>query len=197
MAWTAPRTWVTGEVVTAPIMNTHVRDNFNALSGHAHTGAAGDGSATAVMRLAGSNNTEGTTTSTSAVDIVTVSSLSIATDAVILVTANLRKTSGAAASALVGLKLNTTQVWNNGAWSTGTDQAERGYLVAWVLPRVTNYLRNGFMHIGREGAAGTFQAPNADFPNATVTDVVITGQVGSASITMGVDEVRVYTLPTS
>lgn len=29
MAWTAPRTWATSEVVTAAIMNTHVRDNFN------------------------------------------------------------------------------------------------------------------------------------------------------------------------
>ncbi len=27
MAWTTPRTWVTGELVTAAIMNTHVRDN--------------------------------------------------------------------------------------------------------------------------------------------------------------------------
>lgn len=27
MAWTAPRTWVSGEVVTAAIMNTHIRDN--------------------------------------------------------------------------------------------------------------------------------------------------------------------------
>lgn len=28
MAWTAPRTWVTGELVTAAYMNTHVRDEF-------------------------------------------------------------------------------------------------------------------------------------------------------------------------
>jgi hypothetical protein len=28
MAWTAPRTWTTSEVVTASIMNTHVRDNL-------------------------------------------------------------------------------------------------------------------------------------------------------------------------
>lgn len=27
MSWTAPRTWVTGEVVTSSEMNTHVRDN--------------------------------------------------------------------------------------------------------------------------------------------------------------------------
>lgn len=28
MAWTAPRTWVTGETVTAAMMNTDVRDNM-------------------------------------------------------------------------------------------------------------------------------------------------------------------------
>lgn len=31
MAWTAPRTWTTGELVTKGIMDTHVRDNFNAV----------------------------------------------------------------------------------------------------------------------------------------------------------------------
>lgn len=31
MAWTTPRTWVAGEVVTASIMNTHVRDNLDDL----------------------------------------------------------------------------------------------------------------------------------------------------------------------
>jgi hypothetical protein len=39
MAWTTPRTWVSGEIVTAALMNTHVRDNLtylkNVLSGHA------------------------------------------------------------------------------------------------------------------------------------------------------------------
>ena len=29
MAWTTPRTWVTGEIVTAALLNTHVRDNLN------------------------------------------------------------------------------------------------------------------------------------------------------------------------
>lgn len=32
MAWTAPRTWVTAELVTASLMNTHVRDNLTHLS---------------------------------------------------------------------------------------------------------------------------------------------------------------------
>jgi hypothetical protein len=31
MTWTAPRTWVVNEVVSASIMNVHVRDNFKAL----------------------------------------------------------------------------------------------------------------------------------------------------------------------
>ena len=31
MAWTSPRTWVVGEVVTAALMNTHVRDDLLAL----------------------------------------------------------------------------------------------------------------------------------------------------------------------
>lgn len=33
MAWTTPRTWVTDELVTATIMNTHVRDNLSYLKG--------------------------------------------------------------------------------------------------------------------------------------------------------------------
>ena len=33
MAWTTPRTWTTSELVTASIMNTHVRDQFNYLYG--------------------------------------------------------------------------------------------------------------------------------------------------------------------
>jgi hypothetical protein len=31
MAWTAPRTWTTGELVTASIMNAHVKDNLTYL----------------------------------------------------------------------------------------------------------------------------------------------------------------------
>lgn len=33
MAWTAPRTWTTTELVTAAMMNTHVRDNLVFLGG--------------------------------------------------------------------------------------------------------------------------------------------------------------------
>lgn len=33
MAWTTPKTWVTGELVTATDLNTHLKDNLNALRG--------------------------------------------------------------------------------------------------------------------------------------------------------------------
>lgn len=32
MSWTTPRTWVTGETVTAALLNAHVRDNFRETS---------------------------------------------------------------------------------------------------------------------------------------------------------------------
>lgn len=35
IAWTSPRTWVAGEVVSAALMNTHVRDNLLELNGTA------------------------------------------------------------------------------------------------------------------------------------------------------------------
>jgi len=32
MAWTDPRTYTTGELITAAILNTHIRDNFNVVN---------------------------------------------------------------------------------------------------------------------------------------------------------------------
>tara|TARA_Y100000310_G_scaffold143172_1_gene142591 strand:+ start:187 stop:810 length:624 start_codon:yes stop_codon:yes gene_type:complete len=41
MAWTAPRTWSAGEVVTAALLNTHIRDN-QLVTGAAKVTTAGD-----------------------------------------------------------------------------------------------------------------------------------------------------------
>lgn len=48
MAWTTPLDWtgITNNIVTAANLNQQVRDNFNVLSSHGHSGAAGMGSAT-------------------------------------------------------------------------------------------------------------------------------------------------------
>lgn len=50
MAWTAPRTWTTTELVTAAMMNTHVRDNLVYLGGS--SGAFVSTSATAFTNTA-------------------------------------------------------------------------------------------------------------------------------------------------
>lgn len=49
MAWTAPVTWVDGAIINASgsgSLNEQIRDNMLALSTHAHSGGAGDGSST-------------------------------------------------------------------------------------------------------------------------------------------------------
>lgn len=56
MAWTTPKTWATSELVTAAMMNTHLRDNLGYL-------LAGRPAAVAMSRTAY------TTTSTSMVDV--------------------------------------------------------------------------------------------------------------------------------
>lgn len=43
MAWTAPRTWTTAEMVTHTLMNEQVKANLDVLGTHAHNGAAGMG----------------------------------------------------------------------------------------------------------------------------------------------------------
>lgn len=145
----------------------------------------------------GGNSTEGTTTSVSEVDIVTVSGLSIPVGTPFLVLALLRKSAGAAASASVGLKLNSTTVRSAQAWSGSTNAAESGLFQAWIIAGVTNHLRGGLMNtVGDVGGANQ-RALSTDTPTVTITSVVITGLVGNVAVTMGVDEVQVYTLTAS
>lgn len=40
MAWTSPRTWSTGELVTAAIMNTHIKDNLSDIAFNGHMAKA-------------------------------------------------------------------------------------------------------------------------------------------------------------
>lgn len=40
MAWTTPKTWTVGEIVTAAMLNTHVRDNFVDLDSRARPTSA-------------------------------------------------------------------------------------------------------------------------------------------------------------
>ena len=54
-AWTAPRTWATGEVVTETMLNTHVRDNLLHLKEHVDATAAVHGAPALAYALSTKN----------------------------------------------------------------------------------------------------------------------------------------------
>lgn len=148
-----------------------------------------------IVKRAGGNSTEATTTSVVSVDLITAT-VSIAAGKHAQVRYGFRKTAGAAASLLVGLKLNATQVVTNVAATTAADQAESGYGMVEMLYGLTNYLRAGmFRTMSYVGAATQVNTGfDANMPTATLTSVIITAQVGSALITGAVDELQVYEL---
>jgi hypothetical protein len=64
MVWTTPRTWIPGETVTASLLNTHVRDDFNVVKtqidndGSLRLGLKGFGFNAGQGNAAGSGNTQ-------------------------------------------------------------------------------------------------------------------------------------------
>jgi hypothetical protein len=160
------------------------------------------------ITYAGGNTTEATTTSTTAVDLLSVASLSIAAATPFQFVISCRKTTGAAAFADFGLKLNTTVVGeavatNNAVLDTaGGNLAEFGVSVILIGPRVAPYVRGGSgfwsgTSTVSESANIAQPTQSANVPTANITDVVIRALVGSALITAGADELQVYTLATS
>lgn len=171
-------------------------------------------SASSGLSRAGGNTTEATTTSTSVVDLmsITVTAISAATPFTYLY--NGRKTSGAADRVQVGLKLNTTvvtdpvmtTVTNTGYNGSTTNQAEDGMAVGFIPARVTNYLRGGIQLVinkASSGVAGPLAnavasaSVDAALPTADITTVVLLGRSADALNTLGVDEAHVYTYATS
>ncbi len=105
MGWTAPRTWVTAEVVSASNLNTHVRDNF------LETAPAKSTAADRIFISSGANTlkervpdatvvaTSETTTSTSYTDLATagpVVTSTTGTRALVIVTAAVSVTTAGA-----------------------------------------------------------------------------------------------------
>ena len=96
----------------------------------------------------GGNTTEATTTSTTAVDLLTATGLSIATNIPIFGLVSVRRTTGAASSNGFGVKLNTTVIGEAGSSvslvrTTATDQAEAHSANFWLGPRIANYNLQG------------------------------------------------------
>ena len=160
------------------------------------------------LTYAGGNTTEATSTTTAVVDLLTVTALSIAALTPFLFFGVVRKTDGAAAAVSGTLKLNTTNLGG----PTNDDElfiSSNANLVAsgsfhCLFPsRLTNYLQGStgaykIIGSGVSNRAHTLTPEGTNtIPNATITDIVIQGSTASALVPCGVDQVQVYTLPTS
>ena len=177
--------------------------------------AAGGGGATT---REGGNTTEATTTSTSAVDLLSATSLTIAATEPFQLTACARKTTGASGRGILGWKENATVVWDaaTGASSPGlyrtsiTEQAENGSVDNRFSSRVTNYLSGkatgNFQSYTAAGVyvEGQFTLWHGGTDGDTVvhgtdeiTSFIIRGEIADSDITLGVDEMHIYSFAIS
>lgn len=151
--------------------------------------------------LRGFNTVEVTTASTSAVDLLTISSLSIPVTNGVIIEGVARKSAGGSWAAL-GLKVNSTVTVEaaNGSgsvWLANTvNQAQDGAFRVEITPRSANYLHGGFSS-WLNSVATTFNAmgsitSTAAMPNATITSLTLRGISGFATTTLGVQEVAIY-----
>jgi hypothetical protein len=157
----------------------------------------------------GGSTSEATTSSTSAVSLVTVGSLNIPAATPIFITFNYRKSAGAGLRSAAGLQLNSTVVHEANAsdenYHSDTNRAEDGFCWMYLPPTVTNYTSGyGFgtmtritssgVYAGGKGfPSGSYDGTTNSRPTAAITSVVIRGEAGHALLTFGVDEVHVYT----
>ena len=166
----------------------------------------------AVVREGG-NTTEATTTSGTAADLLTASSLTVAAAEPCLVIYNGRKTSGNASDGGNGLKINSTIIAEaaesesvRGYVNDAVNEAQSGCAVIWLSPRVTNYLSGALgMATRQQGTNRLTQTQmvldelsvTAAIPNAEITDVIIRVNGGAGGPTWAADELQVYSFAAS
>ena len=159
-----------------------------------------------LLRLVGQNNTEATSTSTSAGDRLSVTGLSIPAATPILISFNYRKSAGHATGCAFGLKVNATVVReaaiglfaNNPSPNTATpDAASEGACLIYIAPRATNYVKGGIgLWATDDSVPVLFNATGTNaFPLAIVTDIIIRGISGNVLSTHAIDELRIFTFP--
>jgi hypothetical protein len=168
---------------------------------------------TAAVIREGGQLTEATTTSTSVVDLLTASSLTVLAAQFFYGTNRARKTAGATTAAGASVKLNSTamdtaavaagRTANLAGGFNNTNEAQTAGPLWQVPATVTNYAFGscwGEYALNNSGGGiatrQTIVSGGGDRPTATITDVVLTG-ITTSSVTLGLDELNVYSLGTS
>ena len=149
-----------------------------------------------------SNNTQQSTASTSEVDILDITGLSISATHGIRLEFNTRvdNNSAGARTALYGLHVNGTEMIAPGSiqQTSAAGQDNSGNTIFEIPPRSTNYDEGGMYHhinaAGGSVASGGITATNP-FPTATVTSLTIRGYVNGADGLAYVNHVRVWEFP--
>jgi len=140
MAWSTPRTWVAGELVTAAIMNAHVRDQFNVTAAAAASTAGGlfvaTGTNTMAERIPTSASDLNVARSTASVTYVALTgapavTVTTGTIALVLFSATLWNSSGGSKSHVsVAVSSATTRAanddWGHYFLSPGNNDDHRG-----------------------------------------------------------------------
>jgi len=165
-------------------------------AGVAPTFQAAAGGGGAVTREGG-NTTEATTTSTSAVDLLTAGSLTIAALQPLTAFASTRMTSGAANNARVGVKLNTTSMIAGTTAFSIADAAEAGGWLLRVTPRLTNYTGGLILHGWSNNLAPFTDSTFPNAPTVEITDVILRANVTDGATTVAADEMHAYSWATS
>lgn len=158
-----------------------------------------------VMALVASSSTPTTTTSTSAVDLVTLSGLSIANTSFIRIVYQFRKTATAAQAVAFGLKTNLgvhaqAQVSAGLPQSSANTAAEMGIAVIEIPPRITNYTNtplSGFYscasNAGGTSASGAVTFGTQNWTTGTVTSIILQAINGTSNNNAEIAWVKVYT----
>ena len=167
-------------------------------------GAGGTNRKTAASRIAtyigsafsraGGTTTEATHTATSSTQILASGTVSIGETVPLFLTANSRKTGGAAAACRVQWELNTTVDHERGIHSTG-NQVEAWMTRAFVGPRATNY-QTIIMTTENSSAPNNtvvWNSGSTAMPIATLTAVDLFANALNASQTQGCNYLHVYT----
>ncbi len=175
---------------TGAELDTLTDGSETALHSHAPSGA---------VTREGGNTTEATTTSTSTVNLLTAASLTIAATQFFLGIARLRKTAGAADYAQVNFRFNATSLMGAHIWSRSTNAPGDSMLQMGAGARLANYLTSGRWGITTAAGASTgfLDAGSSNLPTVEVTDVIVIGWVHDANITMGADELQIYSFAAS
>lgn len=160
------------------------------------------------IRLVAVYNTPTSTTSTVAVDLITLSGLSIPTTSAVEIWMNWAKAATSAEYVSYGFKANTTVVieadTGKSIASSATMQAEDGMAVISIAPRAANYLDGvsvyGAGHASATGTASGQAIPNTPgavtmanpMPNATITSLAIRALNHTTTNAAAVSSVQVW-----